>query len=354
MSALKLSLAAKLSEILGEVEEMKKEGRNVSQSYDYFTEGQVMAQLRQKLASRKIWLKTSVTKSERWEITSRQGSLLQFVSVDTKHTFIDGEGGEREECDGFGIGMDSGDKAGNKAITAAVKYCLMKSFFITDAADPENDSNFPPAKSEKPEPKQAPEEIPGNAQENIVKLRGLIDQEFMDEAYVIQTAFKANQCKETDDKLEDLKPGVLAVLVANWAIIVKNWQKHLRVLKKAREEKKGNGNGGQSEAAPDGNARKRGYSLAGGDRSNKAPAVKEPTRQPCQSDIEPADLLRQEGLGWRDVHVHFGKNKGKRLGDLTAAQLGFYRDDWDPQPFKGKISDKDIILDAALCVASAQ
>lgn len=368
----KKSLVAKLAEILGEMGQMQKEGKNVSQNYDYFTEGQVMAQLRQKLSSRGVWIKTAVINHARWDITTAKGSVLQFVSVETKHTFIDAKSGEREECEGFGIGMDSGDKAGNKAITAAVKYMLMKSFFVSDAADPENDANFPP--QSEPEKQQEPpplkperhkpttayeektaEQTP-SAMEDIAYLREVMSDNWIDdEIFIIEIARRANQCGKDETRLEQLKPGVLAKLVQHKDVIIRQW--NAKTNASAPPEPPippGNANpaGGQSKSPPVGNAGKREYNLDGGDRGQKR--WKQSTRQPCQDDISPEDLLQQEGIHWPDVKVHFGKNNGKRLQDLTEAQLRFYVEKWAPKAFRGKISENDILLDAALCVASAQ
>lgn len=51
---------------------------------------------------------------------------------------------------------------------------------------------------------------------------------------------------------------------------------------------------------------------------------------------------------WSDVVVHFGKNKGIRLGDMEPQQLRWYQNDWSPRPFRGKISEQDSALRAAL------
>jgi hypothetical protein len=51
---------------------------------------------------------------------------------------------------------------------------------------------------------------------------------------------------------------------------------------------------------------------------------------------------------WREVVLHFGKNKGTKLGDLPASSLDWYAKEWQPKPYNGKISDADIILRGAL------
>lgn len=70
---------------------------------------------------------------------------------------------------------------------------------------------------------------------------------------------------------------------------------------------------------------------------------------PQQTRQEP--VASQGGSNWRDVELHFGKNKGKKLGELDVKQLNWYRNDWQPSEWpegSGKYSDKDLALRRAL------
>ena len=49
-----------------------------------------------------------------------------------------------------------------------------------------------------------------------------------------------------------------------------------------------------------------------------------------------------------DFILPFGKNKGARLGDLAKNSLDWYIKEYQPKPYNGKISDKDIALREAL------
>lgn len=51
---------------------------------------------------------------------------------------------------------------------------------------------------------------------------------------------------------------------------------------------------------------------------------------------------------WREVVLHFGKNKGTKLGDLPASSLDWYAKEWQPKPYNGSISEADVILRGAL------
>jgi hypothetical protein len=52
------------------------------------------------------------------------------------------------------------------------------------------------------------------------------------------------------------------------------------------------------------------------------------------------------------VPIHFGKNKGKALRDLPENTLRWYLNEWKPQPFKGRVSETDTSLRAALDMIS--
>lgn len=70
------------------------------------------------------------------------------------------------------------------------------------------------------------------------------------------------------------------------------------------------------------------------ERSKAAKGTEAPIGTPVAS--VPAD--------WRDAVIHFGKNKGRRLGDLDQRSLAWYITDWQPKPYKGRISDHDAVL----------
>jgi hypothetical protein len=50
---------------------------------------------------------------------------------------------------------------------------------------------------------------------------------------------------------------------------------------------------------------------------------------------------------WKDVVLHFGKNKGKKLGELETRSLSWYRDEWKPKPYNGIVAAVDLDLEEA-------
>lgn len=132
-------LAGKLVKILGALGGVEKKGYNAHQKYYYMREVDVMEALKSQLIENKLIMLTS---SEFVDIQKKEGDKkTDFITtVKTTHTFIDSETGEQLSINSVGSGYDSSDKGASKAITAAVKYAIMKTFMISDeGADIEND-----------------------------------------------------------------------------------------------------------------------------------------------------------------------------------------------------------------------
>lgn len=132
-------LAGKLVKILGALGSLEKKGYNSHQKYYYMREVDVMEALKAQLIANKMIMLTS---SRLKDIQKKEGKdKTDFVTtVETTHTFIDSETGEQLAIDSVGSGYDSSDKGASKAITAAIKYAIMKTFMISDeGADIEND-----------------------------------------------------------------------------------------------------------------------------------------------------------------------------------------------------------------------
>lgn len=86
----------------------------------------------------------------------RERVTYRFVNVHKPEEFI--------EIDGYGDGIDSGDKATGKADTYASKYCLMSAYKISTGDDPDKDaseeySKKQPKQSQKPAVQTAPPDM---------------------------------------------------------------------------------------------------------------------------------------------------------------------------------------------------
>ncbi len=143
---MEIKLAGKLVKILDSLASVPKKGYNIGQKYHYMREVDVLEALKKELVEKKIIMLTSSNhvQTEKRDRTDKHGNIVTefLVTVHTTHTFIDSESGEQLSITSVGSGIDQGDKSASKAITAATKYALLKTFMISDeGADIENDGS---------------------------------------------------------------------------------------------------------------------------------------------------------------------------------------------------------------------
>jgi len=83
--------------------------------------------------------------TERVSIKEYQGqkkeSVLFYVAVEVEFDLIAGEDGSKHTIKTYGEAMDSGDKATNKAMSAAYKYAAMQAFCIPTEGDNDADGH---------------------------------------------------------------------------------------------------------------------------------------------------------------------------------------------------------------------
>lgn len=74
------------------------------------------------------------------ERASKSGGVLFYVTVEAEFDFVATEDGSTHVVRTFGEAMDSGDKATNKAMSAAYKYAVMQGFAIPTEGDNDADA----------------------------------------------------------------------------------------------------------------------------------------------------------------------------------------------------------------------
>jgi hypothetical protein len=72
---------------------------------------------------------------------SSKGNDLYFVTVEAEFDFVSTEDGSKHTARTFGEAMDSGDKATNKAMSAAFKYVAFLTFTIPTEGDNDADAH---------------------------------------------------------------------------------------------------------------------------------------------------------------------------------------------------------------------
>jgi len=74
------------------------------------------------------------------ERQSKAGGALFYVTVEAEFDFVAAADGSRHTARTFGEAMDSGDKATNKAMSAAYKYAAFQTFAIPTEANEDADA----------------------------------------------------------------------------------------------------------------------------------------------------------------------------------------------------------------------
>lgn len=75
------------------------------------------------------------------ERLSKSGGSLFYVTVEAEFDFVSSEDGTKHTVKTFGEAMDSGDKATNKAMSAAYKYAAFQAFAIPTEGDNDADAH---------------------------------------------------------------------------------------------------------------------------------------------------------------------------------------------------------------------
>lgn len=88
------------------------------------------------------------------ERTTAKGGVLFYVTVEAEFDFVAAEDGSKHTVKTYGEAMDSGDKATNKAQSAAYKYAVMQAFAIPTEGD--NDADATTHGDLKPSQQQRP------------------------------------------------------------------------------------------------------------------------------------------------------------------------------------------------------
>ena len=149
---------ANLANIMNDVDSIGKDSRNVQQGFNYRGIDAVMNHLHLIFAKHRVFLTTEVLEDKSEERTTRNGGALIYRILRIKFNFyaIDGSSVSAVVV---GEGMDSGDKAANKAMAVGLKYALTQMLLLPyDEVDPDGESHevAPKVRQEvKPAPKKA-------------------------------------------------------------------------------------------------------------------------------------------------------------------------------------------------------
>lgn len=145
---------AKIAAVQGELAKVgiAKNRRNQQGSgYNFRGIDDVYSALSPMLAAHGLVIIPRVTSRECVERASKNGGALFYVTVHAEFDFVSADDGSIHTAATFGEAMDSGDKATNKAMSAAYKYAAFMTFAIPTEGDNDADAHTPEVAAQ-PEP----------------------------------------------------------------------------------------------------------------------------------------------------------------------------------------------------------
>ena len=138
-----------ISAVMSEIGAIGKNDKNTQQGFKYRGIDAVMNALAPALQKYKLFVVPEVLEQTREERTTTKGGVLIYSICKIKYTFY-AEDGSFVTATVIGEGMDSGDKATNKAMSVAFKYACFQTFCI-----PTEEMVDPDAECHEVEPKKA-------------------------------------------------------------------------------------------------------------------------------------------------------------------------------------------------------
>jgi hypothetical protein len=123
------SIYKQILAIMSDMEAIGKNKRNDQQKYNFRGIDDMYNALHPLFAKHGVFITSEIVSSSREQKPTQSGGVLLYSIVNVKFTFF-AEDGSSVSSTLQGEAMDSGDKATNKAISAALKYALMQMFLI--------------------------------------------------------------------------------------------------------------------------------------------------------------------------------------------------------------------------------
>lgn len=131
------AIAAVMADIAAEG--ISKDRKNQQQGYSFRGIDDVYNALAPILSKHKLIMLPRVLSRETAERTTGKGGVLFYVTVAVEFTLVAAADGSSVTIKTYGEAMDSGDKATNKAMSAAYKYAAMQAFCIPTEGDNDAD-----------------------------------------------------------------------------------------------------------------------------------------------------------------------------------------------------------------------
>jgi glutamine synthetase len=119
---------------------ISKDRNNAAQGYKFRGIDDVYNALSPIMSAHGLVILPRIVKREVSERVNSKGSVLFYVTVEAEFDFVSSQDGSKHTVKTYGEAMDSGDKATNKAMSAAYKYAAFQTFCIPTEGDNDADA----------------------------------------------------------------------------------------------------------------------------------------------------------------------------------------------------------------------
>lgn len=206
-----------------------KDRKNQSQGYNFRGIDDMYNTLAPVLARAKLVVLPSYSDRQVTERETKNGGALFYVTLRGDFTFRSTEDDSAVTVSTYGEAMDSGDKATNKAMSAALKYAFMQTFTIPTEADNDADTHTHEVKSAKIRPASGAMESLDTDMQNYC----------MDVAHNVETLFRKGDVVGAHDEWEiegaKLEKSSEFAKVAAWDLIASDVRS---AIKREHEKRK--------------------------------------------------------------------------------------------------------------------
>ena len=131
---------------------ISKNNKNTQQGYKFRGIDDVLNALSSLLSEKKLSVLPRVLSRSVTERETRNGGALFYVVLDVEYDLVSSVDGSKHTIRVCGEAMDSGDKATNKALSAAYKYACIQTFCIPTEGDNDADATTHDVKHTKADP----------------------------------------------------------------------------------------------------------------------------------------------------------------------------------------------------------
>lgn len=138
-----MNIYESINAIMQEIPAIGKEKKNQQQGFLYRGIDDVMTVMQPLLAKYKVFIVPRILEQQREDRLTGNGRNLIYSICKIEFSFY-AEDGSSIAAVTIGEGMDSGDKATNKAMSIALKYVLFQVFCIPTEEMPDADADTPP------------------------------------------------------------------------------------------------------------------------------------------------------------------------------------------------------------------